>query len=204
MIHEWAQPSFYKEQLFLILAKTMRTWVKELAPLWGPYIKAALCTVKSRLFQEMQEVVVAAWCWAEQSRAEHNNQVGMLPPHKAAEDEQQISVWQRLSSYLPLFGHSFFPHSGFTSVTCVRRAERCGQTGQCSCVHVYMGNTTDTSARASGRRRPGQNSDAQPQISQAIRFNSGWLTLLLWLQQLEWQTCSLLSFFCGPTLPAVR
>lgn len=40
----------------------MRTWVKELAPLWRPYIKAALCTrkkkKKSRLFQETQEVVV--------------------------------------------------------------------------------------------------------------------------------------------------
>lgn len=30
----WAQPCFSKEQPFLILAKTMRTWVKELAPLW--------------------------------------------------------------------------------------------------------------------------------------------------------------------------
>ena len=45
MIHGWAQPCFSKEQPFLILAKTMRTWVKELAPLWGPCIKAALCPV---------------------------------------------------------------------------------------------------------------------------------------------------------------
>lgn len=35
------------------------------------------------------------------------------------------------------------------------------------------------------------------QLEQAIRFNTGWLTWLLWLQQLEWQV-----FLWGSTLPA--
>lgn len=96
---------------------------------------------------------------------------------------------------------TFLPFSAlFTPVTCVHRVEWCRQTGRCWCVHVCVGSTTDASARARGRRRPGQTSDAQPQTSQAIRFNSGWLTLLLWLRRLEWQACSSRRLLCGPTL----
>lgn len=127
---------------------------EELAPLWGTYIKAALCTVlkkKSRLFQETQEVVV---CCVVLSWDEHDNHAGMIPPHTAAGEALTSTVRSVSTEPKPCRGKlniftsfpcSFPPslthilsspyfHTCHTHITCVRRVERCWQTGPLMCV----------------------------------------------------------------------
>ena len=89
--------------------------------------------------------------------------------------------------------HTFFRRPVFTLVThitCVRRVECWWQIGQLMC--VCSGNTTDTRPE---RVAEGGQARAVTHSHGSYRFNTSWLTLLLWLRQLDWQACSPLSFF---------
>lgn len=156
MIHGWAQPWFSKEQPFLNLAKTMRTWVKELAPLCGSYIKVALYTVKSGLFLVMRDVV--GWCvvssWGALSMATRQ---ACYPPHTHTHSRWSFKAKMCLKLAKCVIEFAFFtsyirhthiissPHLAFTLVPhCHLRVQR-----------AEMGWQTD---RSGWNKRPGHRS----------------------------------------------
>lgn len=181
MIHGWAQPWFSKEQPFLNLAKTMRTWVKELAPLCGSYIKVALYTVKSGLFLVMRDVV--GWCvvssWGALSMATRQACYPPTHTHTAGEALKLKCVWnwQNVSSNLPFLHHTSGTHTSSPPLTLLSHLSH---------IVTYVSKELRWADRRTGQV------GTRDQATDLIRFNAAavvkaaWVTGVLLFKLLLW------------------